>query len=37
MTKTKPTVEEFFNTLALNDPDTYSIAVALRKLIKKLS
>lgn len=37
MTKTKPTVEEFFNNLALNDPDIYSIAVALRQLIKKLA
>ena len=35
MIKAKPTVEEFFNNLALNDPDTYSIAVSLRKLIKK--
>lgn len=37
MTKAKPTVEEFFYNLSLHDPDTYSIAVALRKLIKKLA
>jgi hypothetical protein len=37
ITKAKPTVEEFFNNLALNDADAYSIAVALRKLIKKLA
>jgi hypothetical protein len=37
MTKTKPTVEEFFNNLALNDPDMHSIAAALRALIKKLA
>lgn len=37
MTEAKPTVEEFFSNLALNDPDMHSIAVTLRKLIKKLS
>lgn len=37
MTKAKPTVEEFFSNLALNDPDMHSIAAALRRLIRKLS